>query len=307
MGLKGTFGRVKNVKDYRRYEVELENKETLAYKKIEGGEGTLILLHGNLSSSIWWDLLLEEFAGKMTIYAVDLRGFGDSSYFESIDSIKDFSEDLRLFRKAMGIEKCALSGWSLGGAVAMRHAIDHPQAVEKLVLLSTSAISGAPLRKRRFFGLWKTNTFLKTREEIEKGLQPLLDLLARGHHLSLKRFLNKHLFHRDKPHDRRYERYIEGLLKQRNHIDVAWALANFNISSRHNGIVEGSNEAKDIRQPVCIIHGTEDNVVPPVRAEEAKEEIGENATLHILPHVGHAPLVDDIRTVMGIYEHFLLD
>ncbi len=296
-----------DLKDYRRYEIELENKETLAYKKLEGGEKTLVLLHGNLSSSIWWDLFLEEFEEKMTIYAVDLRGFGDSSYFESIDSIKDFSEDLRLFRKALGIEKCFLSGWSLGGAVAMRHALDHPEAVEKLVLLASSAVTGAPVRKKHLFGLWKTDNYLKTREEIEKELRPLLELIKKGHHLSLKRFLNKHLFLRDKPHDRRYERYIEGLLKQRNHVDVAMALAHFNLSAKHNGIRAGTDEAKTIKQPLRIIHGAEDKVVPPSRAEEAKEAIGENAKLHILPHVGHAPLVDDIRTVMDLYEHFLLD
>ena len=296
-----------DVKDYRRYEVELENKETLAYKKLEGGEKTLILLHGNLSSSIWWDLFLEEFEGKMTIYALDLRGFGDSSYFENIDSIKDFSEDLRLFREALGIERCHLSGWSLGGAVAMRHAIDHPGAVEKLVLLASSAVTGAPRRKKRLFGLLKTDDYLKSRDEMEEELRPVLELIGKGRHLSLKRFLNKHLFLRDKPHDRRYERYIESLLKQRNHVDVAMALSRFNLSAKHNGIAAGTDEAKAINRPVRIIHGAEDKVVPAFRAEETKEAIGDNAELHILPHVGHAPLVDDIRTVMDLYEHFLID
>ena len=50
--------------------------------KREGGEKIVILVHGNMTSSKHWDVLIESLDPKYKVYALDLRGFGESSYHD---------------------------------------------------------------------------------------------------------------------------------------------------------------------------------------------------------------------------------
>ncbi len=56
-------------------------------------------------------------------YAIDLRGFGDSTYHTPIHTIKDLSDDVKLFADALKLSAFTISGWSLGGAVAMQYGL----------------------------------------------------------------------------------------------------------------------------------------------------------------------------------------
>jgi len=127
--------------------ITLSNKETLSYLKEGDGSNTLLLIHGNMSSSLSWDIFLDYVSEDFTVYAPDLRGFGDSSYEKSIDSIKDFSDDLKLFTEALNIKNFSLVGWSLGGNVAMQYVIDYPKDVKKLILMASGSIKGFPIKK----------------------------------------------------------------------------------------------------------------------------------------------------------------
>ena len=71
----------------------------------------------------------------------DLPGFGYSAKPTDIDYTTDFFvRHLIGLLDALGIEQCALVGNSLGGAVCIRAALDHPQRVEKLVLMAPGGI-----------------------------------------------------------------------------------------------------------------------------------------------------------------------
>ena len=107
-------------------EVQLTNGETIAYREREGGEKKVLLIHGNMTSSKHWDLVLDNMAEEFKLYALDLRGFGNSSYNQLITSIKDFSDDVKLFVDEIGLKDFAIVGWSTGGAVAMQFAADYP-------------------------------------------------------------------------------------------------------------------------------------------------------------------------------------
>ena len=103
--------------------VQLSNGETYTYREHGTGKQVLLLVHGNLSSSILWDLLLEGLpAGRYRMLAPDLRGFGDSSYHSPIQSIADLSQDLLAFMDALHVQQAAVMGWSMGGLVALQAA-----------------------------------------------------------------------------------------------------------------------------------------------------------------------------------------
>src|SRR3954452_13066707 len=89
-------------------EVKLANDETLTYRERDGGEIKVLLIHGNMTSSKHWDLVLENLDAKYKLYAVDLRGFGGSTYTNLVMSIKDFSDDIKLFVDEIGLKDFAV-------------------------------------------------------------------------------------------------------------------------------------------------------------------------------------------------------
>ncbi|MUV37695.1 3-oxoadipate enol-lactonase [Lentibacillus sp. JNUCC-1] len=119
--------------------VELSNGETLAYRERDGGDDVVLLIHGNMTSSVHWDVVFEHMPENYKLYAVDLRGFGESSYHKQITSIKDFSDDVKQFVDVVGLKQFALVGWSLGGAVSQQFCADYPGYCDRLFLLASAS------------------------------------------------------------------------------------------------------------------------------------------------------------------------
>jgi len=282
----------------------IDNGETIAYRKKDGGPYNLVLIHGNLSASTHWDLLMEAISDDFTVYAFDLRGFGESSYENPVESIKDLAEDIAQASDALGVDTYSVSGWGIGGAVAMRLALDHPDDVETLILLASCEVEGRPIKKRRFFGFLQAPGYIDTMKEMRKFLKPLQRVRERKSPVKLKRILNAAIFTKDKPHDRRYDRYIDALLKQRNHAEVNLAISRFNISNKHNGLTEGTGEIEKLTLPTLILHGDEDKVFMPEIAESNAEQLP-NAELNIIEGASHAIFVDQVRTVTDHFERFI--
>ena len=118
--------------------VSLSNGETIAYQEVgRQNEEILVLIHGNMTSSQHFDLVIEKLQNQYHIYAIDLRGFGQSTYNKPIDSLQDFTEDVKLFIDKLNVKKFSLMGWSMGGGVAMEFTASHPTFVEKLILVES--------------------------------------------------------------------------------------------------------------------------------------------------------------------------
>lgn len=98
---------------------------------------TLVLVHGNVSSSVFFEELMEDLASDFHLVAPDYRGYGDSER-RTIDATRgmaDFSDDLAALLDAMRIGgPVDVIGWSAGGNIALQLAIDHPRRVRRLVL-----------------------------------------------------------------------------------------------------------------------------------------------------------------------------
>ena len=124
--------------------IQLANGETMAYRKRSGGGHPLVLVHGNMTSSKHWDILMDALDEKYTIYALDLRGFGESSYLKPITAIKDFSDDVKLFVDALQLQSFDMIGWSTGGAVCMQFAANYPGHCQRLILLASASTRGYP-------------------------------------------------------------------------------------------------------------------------------------------------------------------
>jgi haloacetate dehalogenase len=106
-----------------------------------GGEGPpLLLLHGHPQTHLTWHKVAPHLAERFTVIATDLRGYGDSAKPEGGEDHVNYSKramaaDQVAVMRALGYERFRVVAHDRGARVAHRMALDHPQAVEKLVLI----------------------------------------------------------------------------------------------------------------------------------------------------------------------------
>lgn len=98
---------------------------------VTGRSGPAVLfVHGNVSSSLFWQPTMLALPGSWRPLAIDLRGFGETDP-EPVDAtrgVRDFSDDLAAVISALGLESVHLVGWSMGGGVVLQYLADRPAA-----------------------------------------------------------------------------------------------------------------------------------------------------------------------------------
>ncbi|MBN2984565.1 MULTISPECIES: alpha/beta fold hydrolase [Cohnella] len=285
-------------------ELALPNGETMAYREREGGETPLLLLHGNMASSLNWDVLMERLDAAYKIYAVDLRGYGGSSYHKPIESIEDFAEDVKLFVDRLDIRTFHLMGWSNGGGVAMQFAARYPDRVRKLILLASMSTRGYPALKSD-----KSRKRLKTRKEIasDKGMQLLVKAARKRNKPFFKTALSQLLYRDKQPEESRFDRYVEEIFNQRNMIDVAYAANRFNIGDEGNGVAEGTGEIRNIECPILVLWGKNDLMTTEQMTREIVDDLkkyGKRAEVRHL-NAGHSPLIENMDELLDSVQPFL--
>lgn len=286
--------------------VQLKNGEKLGYRERAGGEQVLLLIHGNMTSSKHWDLLMERIDPRYRVVAVDLRGFGISTYHQPIHSLQDFAKDVKQFVDELGLEGFTMVGWSTGGGVAMQFAADYPGYAEKLILLASASTRGYPFYRVDERG--QPVERLQTRAEIAADpvrTQPIQAAYRQRNKAFLRNLWDTLIYTDRQPDPERYEAYLEDMMTQRNLADVYHALNTFNISDQHNGLVQGTGAVHQIQIPVLVIQGRKDRVVIESMAREILEDLGERARLVMLDHCGHSPLVDDLDQLLRVMSDFL--
>ncbi|MDN4493815.1 intracellular short-chain-length polyhydroxyalkanoate depolymerase [Ureibacillus aquaedulcis] len=288
--------------------VNLQNGEQISYRVRSGGEKLLLLIHGNMTSSKHWDLLMESLSSDYTIVAPDLRGFGQSTYNKRVQHIRDFSDDIKNFIDLLNLKDFSMAGWSTGGAIAMQFCIDYPGYCNKLVLLASASTRGYPFYKANNEGSAEVSQRFTTIEEIEADegrTLPMQALYDTGNREGLRAVWNAAIYTHNQPEEDRYEEYIDDMLTQRNLADIYHVLNTFNISHLDNEAAKGTGKVNQINIPVLILYGERDYVVPFQMTNEIIEDFGERAKSVKLVNCGHSPLVDDLGQLTEQIESFL--
>lgn len=104
-------------------------------------DGTpVIFIHGNVSSSAFFDESLAGLPEGFRGIAPDLRGFGhtESKGVDATRGVRDFSDDVRSLVEALDLAGTAihLVGWSVGGGVVMQYAMDYPEHIASITLIN---------------------------------------------------------------------------------------------------------------------------------------------------------------------------
>ena len=112
------------------------NGVELGYQ-IKGEGKPLVLLHGGFGSVEMFGPNVDLLAEKNQVIGVDLQSHGRSPAADRPMRFETMADDIAALIRSLGLERAAIMGFSLGGAVALRTAIQHPEVVERLVLVST--------------------------------------------------------------------------------------------------------------------------------------------------------------------------
>jgi pimeloyl-ACP methyl ester carboxylesterase len=107
------------------------------YYEIHGEGEPLLLLHGGLGSIDMFEPDLAALSTRRKVIAVDLYGHGRTALTDRAISLVDMGDDMAVVLAGVGVDQADVMGYSLGGGVALRLAIQNPNVVRRLVLVST--------------------------------------------------------------------------------------------------------------------------------------------------------------------------
>src|SRR5204863_10194501 len=105
--------------------------------EIHGTGRPLVLLHGGFGSVEMFGPNVELLAAGRQVIGVDLQSHGRTPAVDRPMRFETMADDVAALIRHLGLDRAAILGFSLGGGVALRTAIQHPEVVERLVLLST--------------------------------------------------------------------------------------------------------------------------------------------------------------------------
>ena len=108
----------------------------LAYQ-VFGQGAPLVLLHGGFGSVEMFGAILERLAAGRQVIGVDLQSHGRSPAAHREMRFETMADDIAALIRGIGLDRAAIMGFSLGGGVALRTGIQHPDVVDRLVLVST--------------------------------------------------------------------------------------------------------------------------------------------------------------------------
>jgi 3-oxoadipate enol-lactonase len=114
------------------------NGISVAWREVGRGR-PVVLVHGLADDHRAWRKVLPDLVLDHRVVLYDLRGHGETELGEADGTLAQLVADLAFLMDAVALDRALIAGFSLGGTVAMRMAIDHPEKVSALALVATSS------------------------------------------------------------------------------------------------------------------------------------------------------------------------
>lgn len=258
---------------------------TMDWPFLEGGDRAgvpLVLVHGFGGDKDNWSFYAPYMGKGFRLIFPDLPGFGENDRsFEPDHSIGAQAARLKDFLDAIGVDKCHLGGNSMGGAIALRFALDYPERLRSLTLFNNAGVIGTQESELQ--------------QLVQQGESPLVPrtmadidrLLA---FVAYKPRWVPHLFKRVMFDDmKRHERLLDKIFVQ---------IAEDALQQPLN------DRLKDIAVPTQIIWGRHDRLLDVTCAIVQHEGIAQSE-LVIFEDVGHVPMIEKPRETAHHHLAFL--
>ena len=266
--------------------------ETLAY--LDEGQGEVVLMiHGNMSSGVHFEPLIQRLQDQFRCIAVDLRGFGDSTYNNRFDTLGQLAEDVNLLLEKLEIPSVYLAGWSNGGGVSLKLCALHPEKVKKFFDIEGASHKGYPLfvKDEKFQSTGKPYENKEHLATDPLSVAPMIPVFEKKDAAMMSAVWDATIYTVAKPTKEDNERWISETLKQRNLVDLDWALASLNMSDEFTPYGAGDGSIHQVTCPVALTMGEKDIVVP---SYMVMENFNALPSAKLLPYenCGHSPMVD---------------
>jgi pimeloyl-ACP methyl ester carboxylesterase len=250
----------------------LERKETTLADGthmvwLEGGNGApLVLVHGFGADKDNFTRVARFLVPHYRVIVPDLVGFGESAHRADVDyRYAAQAERLRAFVRSLGLSRIDLGGNSMGGGIAMSYAAQHPDEVASLWLIDCAGIAEAPPSE-----LVKIVT--------TTGENPLMIRQESDYRAFLKFVMS------DPP-------YIPGSVMD---VLARERIANQALETqvfRQIATDSVSASVRGLATPTLVMWGDEDRALS-VGTVPVLKTLLPNAQAVVMPHVGHAPMIE---------------
>jgi pimeloyl-ACP methyl ester carboxylesterase len=253
--------------------VTLADGRRLAYDEVspanpQDTRGAILLLTGLGSKRLGWERQMEAFGREYRTIAIDHRDTGDSDEASVPYTIADLAGDASALLSTLGIARAHVVGISLGGFVALELAVRHPQQVEKLVLVSTSA--GGP-------------THVQPNPEIAMLLAP--DPNMEIGQRAIRNYSNIMAADYVRAHPEELARIAE--VARYRPMSAGGYMRQLQAALAH----DVAGELTRVAAPTLVIHGDLDPLVPPPNGANLAARIP-GARHLVYPGVGHIPIIE---------------
>jgi pimeloyl-ACP methyl ester carboxylesterase len=246
---------------------------------VEAGTGpTLILIHGLAGSSQHWQNVIAPLARHYHVIALDQIGFGHSDKPLIDYRAETFVDFLDEFMRVQHLAKATMVGNSLGGWVAALMAIEHPERVERLVLVDAAGMA-----------------------ELTDYLGPKRMMALRQSTLDDARVLDPLLFADPSPYNSE-EALRAGFTAHLSAGDGYTVSKVMDAMESKEDLLDGRLGA--IHAPTLILWGRQDRVIPLQFGESLRRGIA-GAKLVAFDHCGHGPMIECPGPFVSALEIFL--
>jgi 3-oxoadipate enol-lactonase len=244
------------------------------------GSPAVLLLHGLGANGAMWTLQFEALsvAGLRPI-APDAPGFGDSRYDGRGWNFRRVAVSLAELLKELGTGPVYVVGLSMGGVIAQQFALDYPQLVKKLVLVSTFCVLRPSNLSQWFYFLQRAAVVFTL------GPQQQAEIVAR----------------------RVFPEPGQDGLRQMAAAQFAAADPRaYRAAMRSLGLFDSRQRLRQIKAPVLVITGANDSTVSPQKQKMLVDNLPD-ARQVIIPGAGHAVAIDQAEAFNQELLRFLLN
>ena len=235
----------------------------------------VVLLHGFGGDLNNWLFNTDKLAERRRVYALDLPGHGESSKDVGAGDLAAFAEVLGGFLDAVGAARAHLIGHSMGGAVALAYALEHPDRVASITLVAPAGL-GEDINPDYIDGF--------VAAERRRELKGVLELLFADQGLVSRKLVDDVL---------RYKRLdgVEEALRQ-----IAGAMY---PSGRQTAVLTGDLDR--LQAPALVVWGAQDRVLPAAHAQA----LAGRGRVEVLDGAGHSPHMEAANEVNRLVSGFL--
>jgi pimeloyl-ACP methyl ester carboxylesterase len=208
----------------------------------DGSQGELlVLLHGLGSRGEDWGPMIPSLAAAgFHVVAPDLLGYGRSSRPDIVESVAVEEGVVVDFMRALRLTRADFDGWSMGGWIAAKIALDHPEMVDRLVLDDSAGL--------RFQPAFARDAFVPTDAA---GLRRLMEVLS--------------------PHPATFPPFVVRATLRR--LASRGKIVQQSMDSMESGSDLMDTRLGGITQPTLIVWGTEDHLIPMAVGETMHQDI----------------------------------